>query len=645
LITRQEYVNKFNELISLERKEEMNRHIEEIKRLSGKVREKKGRALLFMRGKLEGTTIGGRHIVKFTKMDNGVEIIDSEINVGDLIIVSNGYPLKKGNFTGTVIEKSKYALTVVFDKAPNKVFISKNIRLDLYVNDTTFQMMLDTLNIIKNKAEVSTDLIEKILGNEKLDNIFNYRNLNILDIADKVNDIFLLHGPPGTGKTSVCIDILVDSVKKYENILATADSNTAVDNIVYRLAYKGINVIRIGHPYRVNKVLREHTLDYLLMDHKRYEEVKFLRDSAFKELELLEKFIYPSKKYTRGMSDDEILKQAEHNKGTRGVSKEIISNMAEYINKRREIDEIFDRAAKLEKDIIEEILSKADVICTTNVGAGSKFIKDYEFDLLLMDEASQATETSALIPIIKSKKVIFAGDHKQLPPVVMNDLAAKKGYNISMFERLIEDFGNKNSYMLNLQYRMNEKIAGFSSEMFYDGKLKTARKNKNRILDVPRRIAKEYMYALNPSKPIVFINVDRGKEKRIGRGSSIYNEEEAKYVIDYVNKFIEYGIDEGQIGVITPYKAQSEYIKERIFNANIEVDTVDSFQGRGKDVIILSLVRSNDEKEIGFLKDYRRLNVSLTRARKKLIIIGDKSTIESEYLFKRLLDYCKRVYY
>jgi len=649
---REKYYDKFYELIQLERDEEIQRHLNEIKKLSGYQREKKGRAFLNMRGKKEKTTILGRTIIKYLKMDYTKALPDSEIKVGNVVVISKKNVLDNNNPKGTVIEKSKFNITIAFDSKPDKIFYRDNVRIDLYVNDLSYKRMIEALDVIKDNKEENKYLINKILGNNKLeDGKYNgdekiQRGLNIsqkeaIKRALSTRDVFLVHGPPGTGKTSTCIEILTEAAKshEYNRILATAESNAAIDNMVYRLVRRDVKVIRIGHPFRVNKTLREHTLDFMIEDHLRYKEITALREQAYEKLEELDSLTHPSQRWVRGMSTEEIISLAKEGKGSRGVSKEKIREIAEYLKVKENINKIFKKAAETEKEIISELLKDAEVICTTNVTAGSEILDGYTFDLLLMDEASQATEPSSLIPIVKSKKVIFAGDHKQLPPTIMSDKARNNGLSVSMFERLISDFGKKNSFMLDMQYRMNDKISKFPSEKFYDGKLMSGRRNKDWKLNIYGRLPKKYKFAFDPEKPIVFINRFGSYEKKISGSGSVYNENESKVVKYLTDTFIDLGINEDQIGVITPYKAQVDCIRTELNNRAIEVDTVDSFQGRAKDIVILSLVRSNETGEVGFLKDYRRLNVSITRARKKLIVIGDRVTVQNEPLYKELLDY------
>lgn len=649
-MNRKRYVNKFRKLIKLERKEEMKRHINEIKRLSPYQRQKKKRALLNLRAKKKGTGLGGRFIVQFLNNKKNVKLAETDIKVGDLVLISRKNPLKKGNPTGTVIETSNYSINVVFDNPLPTYMLQKKLRMDLYVNDITFQRMEDSLNTIENKNEFNKDLLDKVIGIKKpikvSKKIYKKTHGDAADKALKCDDILLLHGPPGTGKTTTLVKIISQSLKEGDKILATADSNTAVDNMVFKLVRNSANVIRIGHPFKVDKLLREHTLDYILEDHPNYKKIAKMRDEAYEIISKMKKYTYPTQRYRRGMSNEKIIKLAEEKKGSRGIHYKKIKSMAKYLEGKKKADSLFEKATKLENNLVEKILKNADVVCSTNTGAGSEILKKYNFDLLIMDESTQAMETSALIPLIKVNKVIFAGDHKQLPPTILSQKALKKGFDVSIFERLMNEIGETNSYMLDLQFRMNKKIADFSSKTFYDGKLKTEERIRNRQLRIRKHISKRNYYALNPRKPIVFVDTySKGEsENRKNNRGSYLNIEETKYIFGFISELLKLGIKEKQIAIISPYKAQVNYIKDNIHYENIEIDTIDGFQGRGKDIIIVSFVRSNKNKDIGFLKDYRRLNVALTRARKKLILIGDKYTLEEDPIYNKLINYCENIY-
>jgi predicted DNA helicase len=309
--------------------------------------------------------------------------------------------------------------------------------------------------------------------------------------------------------------------------------------------------------------------------------------------------------------------------------------MAKWLEIQNRIRNLIEERKKIENQIVDGILSKTPVVLATNSTSGSEFLEGKTFPILVLDEASQATEPSALIPLIKVNKVIMAGDHKQLPPMVLHPDAKDLSY--TMFERFMELYPEA-SYMLRIQYRMNEIIKEFPSGEFYNGALISHESVKNiKLSDIVQK--KSENPALDDT-PIVFIDTLGKFAEKTRRGSfSKYNPEEGKLVKELVEELKEMGIQPEDIGVITPYKDHEDYLKQLI--PDVEVKTVDGFQGREKEVIIISLVRSNPQQEIGFLEDLRRLNVALTRAKRKLIIVGDAKTLSQNEVYRKLIHYIK----
>ena len=630
-----EYRHYWEHLVELERDAEKEFHLNEIISLSGKEREKKGRAILGLKASFLGTIIGDFLVYRFYRDD----MPDHQINVGDVVLVSRKHPLKDG-IEGTVFEKGKYFLTVVFSQ---RLPSGKKWRIDLFVNDITFKRMLGSLEFFEKGYSLYDEKI--ILGHKKPevceeDLEFVNENLNqfqkeAVKRAVCSPQLFLIHGPPGTGKTTTLIEVILQHIKKSQKILATADSNTAVDNIVEGLLKYDVNVVRIGHPARLKKELLSVSLDAKVETHPKYVEIKNIEKKINKLKSLQENYLKPIPQRRRGLSYDEILKYAKAGKKVRGHKLETLKKMAEWIRLQKDIQKLVNQKKNLEEQIIEDILEEADVVCATNSGAGSDFLFEDIFDVIFIDEASQATEPSCLIPLIKGKKAILAGDHKQLPPTVLHPEA--KGLSFTMFERFIKIYPDS-AYMLRIQYRMNDLIKEFPSKEFYDGELVSAEEVKDRKLsDITGKAGKD---PITDDTPVVFIDTHgRFLEKQKKGSRSKYNPEEAKIVQLIINKLKELGVLPEDIGVITPYKDHEEYLKKLV--PDVEVKTVDGFQGREKEVIIISLVRSNPDEEIGFLDDLRRLNVALTRAKRKLIVIGDANTLSSNETYKKFLQFVK----
>lgn len=654
------YISHFFELarlVEIEREEEMERHEREIRNVSGREREEKGRAILHLKGRDEGKGFGGKILIKFLRQRKGETLPDTEISVGDLVMLSKNNPLREDNPTGTVSKKTKYSITVAFDSKPPGFLKDKGLRCDLYVNDITYQRQLEALKeIISQKEGRLRSLARKSLEEEDLefessdgDLEFFDENLNssqkdAVKRALTAEDYFLIHGPPGTGKTITCVEVARQLVKdKGEDVLCTADSNTAVDNLVEWLAEAGEKVVRVGHPARVTPTLRSHTLDEIVQQNEKYERSQELRDKAESLMDKQDDLTHPSGRWRRGMSDEKIKSLAEEGRGSRGVPSSKIEEMASWLDIQERVDEIFSEIKKLEDEAVNEILDWADIVCATNSGCGSELLSGRDFDTVIIDEATQSTEPSCWVPITLAERVIMAGDHKQLPPTVLSEEA--EGLNRTLFPSLIDRHGEEIRGILEVQYRMHGDIMSFSNHQFYDGVLKADESvvshNLDDLIDGEIRGEKITERALDADKPIVFLdtsNVDAPERSRKG-STSKENPKEAEIVKSLALKLLDAGLKPENLAVITPYDDQAGLINGKLDYEDLEVDTVDGFQGREKEVILLSLVRSNEGGNIGFLDDVRRLNVSLTRAKRKIVIIGDSSTVSHHDTYSDLYDY------
>ncbi|MEA1994175.1 MAG: IGHMBP2 family helicase [Euryarchaeota archaeon] len=654
-----EYFDHYEQLVELERKYEMKQYEAEMQRLSGRKREEKGRALIKMRAKDEGEGLEG-YLVKFMRMKRGRELGETEIAVGDLVMVSKKDPLRDDNPTGTVTEKTNYSLIVAFEKNPPGFVYGKWLRVDLYVNDITYQRMKDALGILKNATGPLAIIRDICRGIKEIDDgvpthIASWKNPSLNRTQKKTvkralssERIHLIHGPPGTGKTTTLIEIILQLIKRNKTVLVTAASNKAVDNILEFLLEYDVDVVRVGHPARVTHTLREHTLDSIIKGNEKYKQSRVLRERAFVIKERQEKLIFPSPRYRRGMSDSYIKKLAGQKRGSRGVSPHRMKEMADWIKTQEKVDNLFEESDKLEKKAVDEVISSADVICTTNSTAGSELMEEREFDVVVIDEATQAIAPSCFIPMIHADKVIMAGDHRQLPPTIKNIEAAKKGLGTTLFEHLAGRYGEKIMDILTVQYRMHEKIMNFSNHEFYNGEL-TAHSSVrfHTLKDIGFKNAKRdenLRKILDPKIPIVFIDtkeLDAPERTRPG-STSKENRREAKIVVGIAENLLKGGLTERDVAVISPYDDQVALIGHMIDREDLEIKTVDGFQGREKEAIVISLVRSNKSGDVGFLKDLRRLNVTLTRAKRKLIVVGDSSTVSSEKIYGNFLEYVKK---
>jgi predicted DNA helicase len=648
------YIDTFTNLVGLEREQEMKEHERSILNLSAEQREAQGKAILHLKGRDEGMALEGK-LVKFLRQYQGEKLPDAEISVGDLVMVSRKDPLMDNNPTGTVVEKTNFSMTVAFDQ-PRSFLFGKGLRMDLYVNDITYQRMKAALADLQKVEDRQALLRNIIIGLDQPapspeDEIGDWNNENLNTSQKKAvaqslgaEDMHLVHGPPGTGKTTTVVEVIQQAVQNGDKVLATAASNMAVDNMLDFLISQGVSAVRVGHPARVTPQLKEHTLDYFIQQHQKYQAAEKLRDEAFDLQEQQEEYTHPSGKYRRGMSDEKILSLADDEESSRGVSEEKITEMAQWIQLQDEIDDLFEEVDTLRDEAVEEILADKQVICTTNSTAGSDLFEGRQFDLVVIDEATQSTEPSCLIPITLGDKVVMAGDHRQLPPTVKSQEAAKKGLKTTLFERMAEEYPEKKS-MLQTQYRMHERIMEFSSAEFYDNQIVADKSAADRtLLDFDLDINSfdnDMSPILDPAEPLTYVDtstVDAKERSRQG-SSSKENPEEALIVAKLAKNLLRSGMAAEDIAVISPYSDQVDLIDRKVDVDELEVKTVDGFQGREKEVVIISLTRSNAKQSLGFLEDVRRLNVSLTRAKRKLVVVGDRSTISAHDTYQRFIDY------
>lgn len=635
------YISKLKELVELEREAEIEAMREEIKKLKGYEREKVGRAILNLNGKVIGQEFGFK-LVKYGRK----KPFETEISVGDLVLISRGNPLAS-DLVGTVVEKGNRFLVVALESVPT--WALRKVRIDLYANDITFKRMEENLEKLTENGKEALKFLLGLKEPKKsktvefipFDEELNESQIKAVSLALGSEDFFLIHGPFGTGKTRALIELIRQEVKRGNKVLATAESNIAVDNLVEGLWGK-VKLVRLGHPSRVSKHLKESTLAFQVENHKKYRRVKMLRNKAERLTIIRDQYIKPTPQFRRGLGDRDILKLAKKGVGTRGVSAKTIKSMAMWIQINENIQKLYDEAKAIEEEIIKEIIQNSDVILSTNSSAALEFIRDIQFDVAIIDEASQATIPSVLIPIAKAKRFILAGDHKQLPPTILSEEA--KELSETLFEKLIKRFPHK-AKMLEIQYRMSALLMEFPSKEFYDGKIKAyERVNNITLADLGVNnpsFGSPWDEVLDPRKPLVFIDTSKREDKweRQRRGSlSRENPLEAKIVKELVDKLLRMGVKEEFIGVITPYDDQVDLIRSLV---NVEVHSVDGYQGREKEVIILSFVRSNKNKELGFLTDLRRLNVALTRAKRKLIAIGDSETLKVNKTYRRFIEFVK----
>ena len=641
------YIKQLIKLINYERDAEIELMTNEIKNLSPKKRESLGRAINKVKGKYLGKQLGSQ-IVQFGRSEK----IETEISVGDMVLISTGYPLRS-DLTGTVVEKGARFIKVAFEKSIPKWALKKKVRIDLYANDVTFRRMEDNLLHLNTKGKNALEYSLKKRDpkeNKKekyidfIDKSLNESQKNAVRNAVNTENFFLIHGPFGTGKTRTLVELIQQEVRQNNKVLVTAESNSAVDNILDRLSQnKKLKITRLGHPQRVSKENITYSLAYKAENHqltgkinknyKRIEQISETRD----------RFTKPTPQYRRGFSDSDILYNASKGKGGRGINSSKMESMANWLLENEKISEIHDKIKKLENKIV----NSSDIILSTNSTAAIEEIARTKFNVVIVDEASQATIPSILIPLSKARRFILAGDHKQLPPTIIS----KKAHFLekTLFEELIKKYPNKAS-LLNVQYRMNSFLMKFPNSEFYNGNLKSDSSvddiNLDEIIDseeLSRLKESDVEKQLhNNLKPLLFIdtsNLKNNEEKHLKDSKSIINQSEAAIATSIAKFYLGTGINPKDIGIISPYADQVNLIQDKI---PIEVKSVDGFQGREKEIIIISTVRSNKNGNIGFLKDLRRLNVAITRAKRKLIVIGNKNTLKGNSTYSKLIKFCAK---
>ncbi len=613
-------INRNLRAIEYERDEERERHYMEMTYLSGDQREKKGRAINYLKKKSYGRTISGDYLYIFSRS----KTIETEISVGDQVIISAGNPLDVINPSGIVYELNKKSIIISVGR-PLK--LSGLLRVDLSVNDTTYKRMENVLVELKNPSysKLHTLLSGKFMLHSTVSDIsfhdLNEKQIEGINLAFNTNSYYSVQGPPGTGKTYTAARLIKEIYKSKKKILITADSNAAVDNMIRHLLKIDIPVLRIGNPIRVNHDLKRYTLDYKIAEIATKLDIASLEEQHREYKQELSKMDKPKNKDTRGYTYDELYKMMKKNQVGRGISRKAIKDMKPFLQLSHKMDDIYNQIKEIKEEIKNELIEKAGIIACTNATAGSDLLLEKRFDFAIIDEAAQASIPSTMIPILKANRFVLIGDHFQLPPVVVNKEARDLGLNHSLMDYLYKLY----PYFLtrlNHQYRMNQTINDLVSDLFYDGKLVSDKSVKNKkILD---------------GKIIDVISVN-GIEQMNKDSKSFYNLKEIETVEETVVDLLKQGILPDMIGIISPYKAHVKKLRE-IFD-EIEIDTVDAFQGREKEVIIISLVRSNDECNIGFLADYRRLNVSISRSKYKLIIIGNVDMLQHSELYKNLFEY------
>jgi len=609
----QSYFERLLSILEIEKKEDEQQHLALIKKTTLNDRKKSGITWAPLRIIETGYGMGDYPymIVERTQM-KGIPHFFAAGKMIEILNKENEEEILKGTIHFVNQDQMKINFTV--DDLPHWIDTSSLI-LNLCFDEASYKEMFFTLKQFL-KPEFKSDLVEKLIGLRTIDQLLTITTFEIPKLNPSQQkavfkslasqDISIIHGPPGTGKTTTLVQFIKQLSKSEKQILVCAPSNAAVDYLTEKLSDEGLQVLRLGNISRVDDKVLSKTLDLKVKNHPRSKDIGQARKQANEYRQM-------AMKYKRNFGKEERLQR----------------NLL-----LKEAKEIMNDSMKIEDSIVSDVIEKSQIILTTLVGANARYLKNINFKTVVIDEAAQGLEPASWIPILKAEKVVLAGDPQQLPPTVKSEEAAKAGLSVTLLEKIISKI--ENTTLLDTQYRMHEDIMSFSSKRFYDSKLKADESVASRTLEIENE------------NPLCFIDTaGSGYEEEPSETKSRFNKGEAEFLklhLDGLKTKID--LSGVSIGVISPYKAQVEYLSE-LFEEETELDlqiqTVDSFQGQEKDIIYISLTRSNELAEIGFLKDYRRMNVAMTRARKKLYIIGDSTTLCKDDFYNELMDYAQSI--
>lgn len=619
-----EYFKSLQALLKIERDEDFKQFKELTERIPISSRRANGLSWYPVAIRNTEMTRGDYMNVEFERTTH--HEVSHQFRFGSAVaLFSNHDSAERVEGTVTQVSGSKCKITFRVDELPNWIRDGK-LGLDLLFDNNSYNEMTNALKSAdegsKDPKSTTNNLVTLFTGIRQpgfQNQGYNYPLPMLNDLQQQAvhkivaaEDLAIVHGPPGTGKTTTLVQAIKALLKKdNQQILVVAPSNTAVDLLTEKLAEIEINVLRIGNPARVSARLQSLTMESKTANHEDTKDIKSLKKQASEYKNMAHKY-----KRNFGRAEQE--------------QRKALFNEAYKIMKEVE---------KHEKYISDEVIAKAQVITATLVSANHYTIRHLNFNTVVIDEAGQALEPACWIPILKAKKVIFAGDHCQLPPTIKSNAAAKLGLGVTLMEKSVAKFPEA-VILLEEQYRMHNDIMGFSSKVFY-----------HNLLKANQSVASATLLQNEPA--FSFIDTSGCGFDEKNESTSISNIEEANFLLKHLNAYLEqlapnFGENDfPSVGVISPYQEQIKTILSirDDFNTvsqhvtSITFNTIDSFQGQERDVIYISLTRSNAERNIGFLADIRRMNVAITRAKKKLVIIGDGTTLSKSKFYKDLINY------
>lgn len=614
------YFEKLLDLLKIEREEDQRSYQQQTATTS--VAQRRGNGLAWYPIAIRGTEMGrGDYLIVECERTTHHDI-PHQLRFGASAQLFSNHDPKTDKVEGTISWQSgnRLKITLRTDELPEWASSGK-LGIDVLFDDNSYDEMT---NALKAASKREDDLV-KILTGEKAPTFDSTHpaiptpSLNASQQAavNKIlaaNELAIVHGPPGTGKTTTLVQAIKAMIREdHQQILVVAPSNTAVDLLSEKLAEEGMNVLRVGNPARVSERLMSLTLDSKISEHASMKEINRLKKQA-------NEFRNMAHKYKRNFGKAE----RDQRKALFDAARDIMKSVE-----------------KTEQYIMDDLFAKAQVITATLVGANHYTVRHLKYKTVVIDEAGQALEPACWIPILKAQKVVLAGDHCQLSPTIKSDAAARKGLRDTLLEKSVR-LHPEAVVLLEEQYRMHETIMRYSSNIFYEDKLKAH-----------ASVAEHLLFA--EDVPLAFVDTAGCGFDEKTEGTSTTNPEEAAFLFKHLARFAA-TLDAHytpknfpSIAIISPYRQQIEILKEQLLHTpalhqygdKISVNTIDSFQGQERDIVYISMTRSNTENKIGFLTDVRRMNVAMTRARKKLVIIGDSATLSQFPFYADFLTYAE----
>ncbi|PWS33676.1 AAA domain-containing protein [Pedobacter paludis] len=620
-----EYFKNLQDLLNIEREEDLQSYLKLTENTSAADRRALG--LTWYPIAIRNTEIGRGDYLTVELERTTHQEFSHQFRFGSSAVLFSNHDAKIDRIEGVITHLSGNKLKINFriDEMPDWARDGK-LGIDLLFDNNSYDEMQSALKQATNLADHDTEnkLIKILTKGDKpsfqneekfiLPNNLNASQQLAVNKIISADHLAIVHGPPGTGKTTTLVQAIKSLVKhNNQKILVVAPSNTAVDLLTEKLSKEGLNVIRVGNPARVSEHLMASTLDHKMADHVEMKNIKALKKQA-------NEYKNMAHKYKRSFG------KAERDQ------RKALFNEAHKIGKEVE---------QIEQYIMDNLFTNSQIITATLVGANHYTVKNLTYNTIIIDEAGQALEPACWIPILKAQKVILAGDHFQLSPTIKSNEAARNGLSKTLLEKSVL-LHPEAVVLLNEQYRMNEKIMKYSSKVFYENQLNAHQSVAHHLL-------------FPEDEALTFIDTAGCSFDEKLDGTSTTNPEEASFLIQHLVNLVETLEEKKPNGsfptfaVISPYKQQVQILKGLVkenevlapYTDQISVNTIDSFQGQERDVVYISLTRSNAEGSIGFLSDIRRMNVAMTRARKKLVVIGDSSTLSKSSFYANFIQYAE----